>query len=140
MRPLDKPLAALAAAFLAVSLGCVGGESVPKYERSYYKTQEVPPPAFEQMDLPYHGGKVVRAGEGFMEVGYSSVSDGVTVEQLVEWWPAAVKAEGWVPRAEGPTPNGGFSGSYLTSDGSGASLSIHPTGTLWTVELIVNPK
>ena len=105
-----------------------------EYERSYYRPLDRPPEVFANMDLPYFGGQVERATDSYMQVSYRREA---TVEQLKEWWPAAVKAEGWVPKREEVNPTGGFSGLYSTSDGREASLSISPTGTLWMVDLTI---
>jgi len=112
--------------------GSVPEPATPQYERSYYKPLEVPPEMFASMDLPYYGGKVERATDSYMQLSYGREA---TVEQLKEWWPAAVKAEGWVPTREEANPAGGFSGLYTTADGRNGSLSISPTGTLWMVDL-----
>ena len=106
--------------------------ATPQYERSYYKPLEVPPEVFASMDLPYYGGKVERATDSYMQVSYGREA---TVEQLKEWWPAAVKAEGWVPTEEVDKPNGGFVGQYRLPQGGTASLSINALGTLWMVDL-----
>lgn len=136
---LATPLAALVAAQLIFSLGCGGlmGDPTPEYDRSYWRVNEVPPAEFEKMDLPYHGGMVERSAEGFMEVSYRKE---LTVDQIVELWPAALEAEGWVQTSGGRTPNKGFSGTYTTPSGERASLSVRPTGTLWTVILTQTPQ
>ena len=88
------------------------------------------------MDLPYFGGQVERATDSYMQVSYGREA---TVEQLKEWWPAAVKAEGWIPMDERPKENGGFAGQYNNPKGGTAALAINPEGTLWLVDLTVYP-
>ena len=107
----------------------------PKHERGDVDTvfHEIPA-IYQGMDLPYYGGQIERASDGFMEVSYA---DEATVEQLVERWPAALEAEGWTRTSGGPTSNGGFGATYALPDGAEGSLNIRPTGTLWTVILIV---
>jgi len=130
-----------AAVSVLIALGCTGGlmgEGVEEqeYERSDVSFGSLAPDEFRAMDLPYYGGQVEKGSDGFMEVSYG---DEATVEQLVEWWPAALEAEGWTRTSGGPTPSGGFLGTYETPDGRRGSLSIHPTGSLWTVTLNVPP-
>jgi len=108
----------------------------PQYERSYYKPLERPPQVFAAMDLPYFGGQVERATDTYMQVSYGGEA---TVEQLIEWWPQAVKAEGWVPQSEDTKPNGGFVGEYQLPSGGTALLAINPEGTLWMVDIHVYP-
>jgi len=127
---------------LVSSLACTGdlmtsAPATPKYERSEIRGGRAPAPFKTMKDLPYYGGQIERSAKGYMQVSYSS--EEATVEQLVEWWPAAVEAEGWTPKVTGPEPNGGFSGSYKTPDGSSGVLTISPTGTLWMVDLSVTP-
>lgn len=122
----------------AIALGCMGGlmESEPEYEREFFRAFDMPPPAFESMDLPYHGGKIENAAEGFMEVSYR---DELTVDEIVELWPAALEAEGWVQTEGGRNPDQGFSGFYDTPDGAQGTLTVKPTGSLWTVLLSKTP-
>jgi len=113
------------------------GEGVeePQVERSKYYTNAPVPDVFEALDLPYYGGLIEKSSDGFMEVSYG---DEATVEQLAEWWPAALEAEGWARTSGGPTPTGGYSATYDTPSGGDGTLSIRPTGTLWTVVLTKN--
>jgi hypothetical protein len=86
------------------------------------------------MDLPYYGGQIERVTDSYMQVSYGREA---TVDQLKEWWPEAVKAEGWTPTREDLDPTGGFSGLYTTEDSQNATLTISPTGSLWMVNLTV---
>lgn len=122
----------------AIALGCMGGllESKPEYERDFFRASDLPPPAFEPMDLPYHGGLIEKAAEGFMEVSYR---DELTVDEIVVLWPQALEDEGWVLTAGGREPDQGYSGLYDTPDGSRGALTVKPTGSLWTVLLSKTP-
>jgi hypothetical protein len=71
-----------------------------------------------------------------MQVSYGREA---TVDQLKEWWPEAVKAEGWTPVDEQQKENGGFAGQYRLVSGGTASLTINPLGMLWMVDLTVYP-
>lgn len=133
-------LAALAL-ITTLTIGCGGPEpealpELPQYERSYYKPLERPPAVFASMDLPYYGGQVERATDTYMQVSYGREA---TVEQLVEWWPPAMRAAGWTPTEERAKDNGGFVGQYTLPDGGTASLSINPEGMLWMVDLSAYP-
>ena len=129
------------AAILVIVLTTACGASVPtpvepQYERSYHHPIRQPPAAFAAMDLPYFGGTIERTTDTYMQVSYRREA---TIDQLKEWWPAAVKAEGWVPTSEDMKPNGGFAGIYSFSDTGSATLTINPEGALWLVDLTVNP-
>jgi hypothetical protein len=104
----------------------------PQYERSYHHPIRQPPAAFAAMDLPYYGGQIERKTDTYMQVSYGREA---TVDQLKEWWPAAVKAEGWVPTSEEQFPDQSFAGLYIVPSGQTASLTINPTGTLWMVDI-----
>lgn len=137
---MRKPvlIATIAAVNLMVALGCTGGlmASEPKFERAYFRAMDLPPEAFKTMDLPYYGGQVEKSAEGFMEVSYR---DELTIDQIVELWPAALEAEGWGQTEGGRNPNQGFTGFYDTPDGSRGTLTVKPTGSLWTVLLSKTP-
>jgi hypothetical protein len=106
----------------------------PQYERGYFVPLRTPPAVFASMDLPYYGGQIERVTDSYMQVSYGREA---TVDQLKEWWPEAVKAEGWTPTREDLDPTGGFSGLYTTEDSQNATLTISPTGSLWMVNLTV---
>jgi hypothetical protein len=108
----------------------------PQYERGYFVPLRTPPAVFASMDLPYYGGQIERVTDSYMQVSYGREA---TVDQLKEWWPEAVKAEGWTPVDEQQKENGGFAGQYRLVSGGTASLTINPLGMLWMVDLTVYP-
>jgi len=128
---------------LVSSLACTGdlmtsAPATPKYERSEIRGGRAPAPFKTMKDLPYYGGQIERSAKGYMQVSYSS--EEATVEQLVEWWPAAVEAEGWTRTSGGPRPDGGFTSRYNIDSATRGLLTIDPVGTLWMVNLSVTDK
>jgi len=122
------------------TLACTGdllssAPPTPKYDRSEIRGGRAPVPFKTMKDLPYYGGGIEKASKGYMQVVY--MPDIATAEQLAEWWPAAVEAEGWTRTSGGNNPDGGFSATYDLPGGSDALLSVDPQGTLWLVNLSV---
>ena len=140
MRAPPHPLALAAALLLLAPAGCgllskdEGYVSPYTFTRNERRGLNKPPPPFDQMDLPYFGGMIEHHAEGYMEVTYRREA---TAEEIITRWPAALEAEGWVSKAGGSMPDGGFSGLYDTPDGKLGQLAIHPLGSLWVVELTV---
>ncbi|MFT6142622.1 MAG: hypothetical protein ACJAZO_001671 [Myxococcota bacterium] len=106
----------------------------PKHPREYFTQRAAVPDRFAAMDLPYFGGKIESSGPNGMQVSYG---DEATVDQLVEWWPVAMEASGWIPTSTQRYPDGTLSARYATPNGEPSLLMISPTGTLWTVDLTV---
>jgi hypothetical protein len=129
---------------LALSLTACSGASMstpdvparPEPARDHARERSPIPETFKTMDLPFYGAYVERSGDTFMELTYGREQ---TVEQLVERWPTAVKAAGWVPIDETVRPTGGFSGSYTAADGHSAQLTVRPLGSLWVVDINIVP-
>jgi hypothetical protein len=127
---------------LALSMTACSGASMstpdvparPEPARAFALERSPIPDAFRTMDLPFHGAFIERSGDAFMELTYRREQ---TVEQLVERWPTAVKAAGWVPISETPQPTGGLDASYTTPTGDTALLSIRPLGSLWVVTVTI---
>src|SRR5690606_30713191 len=122
------PLILVLTLFTSLACGDLMGGGEPEHERSYYKIASRPTGIWKEMDLPYYGGKIEKCTDTLMEVLYTS--DVMGPAQLKRYWPEALKAEGWTPRAESETSDGGFVGSYTLPDGRSGALSISPMGSL----------
>ena len=94
------------------------------------------PTAFEGLDLPWYGGRIVNSSPRSMTVSFTA--EKATVEQLREWWPAALADAGWTEKDRSLLGNGALMTSWTTPEGRGAHLDIRPEGSLWWVHLIVD--
>ena len=104
----------------------------PKYprEKIAYSPRK-PPQQFATMDLPWFGGRIEFASENSMTVSYSQ--EEASAEQLKQWWPEALEAEGWARESENLSYNGTLDLTYKTPKGAKALVTIRPEGTLWWV-------
>jgi len=114
-----------------------GGPMTPSYPREErrFSFNEVPQD-FSAMDLPWYGGRLVRSSDYTMVVSYTN--ERTTVEQLREWWPDAMAAEGWTERSRHLSGNGRLDILYALPDGRTAMMTIRPEGTLWWVILSID--
>ena len=124
-------LPAVLVTVVLLSLAC-GGDVTPKYprEKIAFSLHE-PPEQFGTMDLPWFGGIIEFASESSMTVSYSKKE--ASAEQLKEWWPEALEAEGWDRESENLSGNGTLDLTYKTPEGAKALVTIRPEGTLWWV-------
>jgi len=88
------------------------------------------------MDLPWYGGMVQRSSDYTMVVSYDDRL--ATAEQLREWWPDALVAEGWTETSPSLSGNGRLDATLTLPDGRTAILTIRPEGTLWWVILSID--
>ena len=131
-----RPILATLLLTSTLALAC-GGPVTPSHERGERAfSDHAVPTAFEGLDLPWYGGLVERSSDRSMTVSYSDAE--ATVEQLREWWPAALADAGWTEKHRTLAGDGSLILFWSTSDGRDARLSIAPEGSLWWVHLIVD--
>ena len=123
-----------------LTLACGGAMNTPNYPREErrFSDHEVPT-EMASMDLPWYGGLINRSSDHSMTVSYSRPYDGVDPDQLREWWPAALEAEGWAEKTRNLSGNGTLDLTYQLPDERTALMSIQPEGTLWWVYISINP-
>ena len=102
------------------------------FERHETSSHRRPAPPFDDLDLPFYGGKVEKAYEGFTEITYSSEQ---SFDQLKERWPQAFLDLGWRETNRAEFPSGRMSVNYITPDGLEATLRISRLGSLGVVHL-----
>ena len=128
-----RPILATLLLTSTLALAC-GGPVTPSHERGERAfSDHAVPTAFEGLDLPWYGGLVERSSDRSMTVSYSDAE--ATVEQLREWWPAALADAGWTEKDRSLAGNGAFIVYYRTPSGGDADLYIRPEGSLWWVVL-----
>ena len=90
-----------------------------------------PPDHLKNLDLPWYGGQISRASATSMTVSYSD--DEATPEQLKQWWPEALEANGIAVTNPSESGNGAYTAILKSGDGKTGTLTIRPEGTLWWV-------
>ena len=105
----------------------------PRNERSFGFKEVMP--ALANADLPWYGGMIERSSENGMTVSYGKE---LTPDQIREFWPAALEAEGWKVKEPSLSGNGRLDALLELPDGRGGTLTIRPEGTVWWVILIIN--
>ena len=99
------------------------------------------PPSWRAMDLPWYGATSQDpCTERSLTVWYgeSPRFTGITPDQLHEWWPAALAAQGWVETSRHTYPDGYLAVYYDLPDGRTALLNIESNRGWWVI-IVISP-
>ena len=121
-----RPILATLLLTSTLALAC-GGPVTPSHERGERAfSDHAVPTAFEGLDLPWYGGRIVNSSPRSMTVSFTA--EKATVEQLREWWPAALADAGWTEKDRSLLGNGALMTSWTTPEGRGAHLDMGVAG------------